>query len=124
MKQQVLQFWGCLGMLSDSLSGEPAGVRHRYAFLCLHPGLGGAEHPAPLCPGFGFPHLAGTVPVRLGHIRRLPMRSCFGELLGGFQSHLPPQYPHYGWIICIAVYGCSALAGAAVEKIGGKQVSR
>jgi len=27
-----------------------------------------------------------------------------GELLGGFQKNIPPQFSHYGWIIQIATF--------------------
>ncbi|HHT66560.1 MAG: hypothetical protein ACOX25_06470 [Caldicoprobacterales bacterium] len=38
-----------------------------------------------------------------------------GELFGGFQSDLPPQYLHYGWLICIIVFLLSCAVGAYIE---------
>jgi len=40
-----------------------------------------------------------------------------GEIFGGFQSDIPPVYPHYGWIIWGAVYISAAIIGIMVEKI-------
>ena len=38
-----------------------------------------------------------------------------GEMFGGFKSHIPPEYPHYGWIIWGSVYISSAIIGILVE---------
>jgi len=27
-----------------------------------------------------------------------------GELFGGFQKNIPPQYPHFGWLIQIVIF--------------------
>lgn len=40
-----------------------------------------------------------------------------GELLGGFQSDIPPQYLHHGWIIWGVVYISSAIIGIKTEKL-------
>jgi len=40
-----------------------------------------------------------------------------GELFGGFQSDIPPEYLHYGWVIWGAVYITSVIIGMLVEKI-------
>ncbi len=40
-----------------------------------------------------------------------------GELLGGFQSDIPPQYLHHGWIIWGVVYILSAIIGIISEKL-------
>ncbi len=39
-----------------------------------------------------------------------------GEMFGGFQSDIPPEYLHYGWVIWGAVYISSAAIGILVEK--------
>ncbi len=39
-----------------------------------------------------------------------------GELFGGFQSDIPPEYLHYGWLIWGAVYITSAAIGMLFEK--------
>lgn len=39
-----------------------------------------------------------------------------GELFGGFESHLPPQYKHHGWWIWGCVYILSVIIGIIVEK--------
>ena len=39
-----------------------------------------------------------------------------GELFGGFKSHMPPEYPHYGWIIWGFVYISSAIIGIKVTR--------
>jgi len=39
-----------------------------------------------------------------------------GEMFGGFQSDIPPEYPHYGWIIWGAVYILASITGILVEK--------
>lgn len=39
-----------------------------------------------------------------------------GELFGGFQSDIPPEYLHYGWLIWAAVYIISAAIGILFEK--------
>lgn len=38
-----------------------------------------------------------------------------GELFGGFQSNVPPEYKHYGWCICICLYVVAALLGMMIE---------
>lgn len=38
-----------------------------------------------------------------------------GELLGGFQAHIPPQYPHYGWLICVGVFAAGCALGAWLQ---------
>ena len=39
-----------------------------------------------------------------------------GECFGGFQRTIPPQYPHYGWLIFLAFLILSAAAGALWER--------
>ncbi len=39
-----------------------------------------------------------------------------GEMFGGFQSHIPPEYMHYGWVIWGAVFITSAIIGMLVEN--------
>lgn len=46
-----------------------------------------------------------------------------GELLGGFRSHEPPQYPHYGWIISIAVFLAFSVLGAVLQHRSAKKKS-
>ena len=38
-----------------------------------------------------------------------------GELFGGFQADVPPQYIHYGWLILILVFLASCIMGFVVE---------
>jgi len=39
----------------------------------------------------------------------------FGELLGGFQSDVPPQFLHYGWLIWLCIFVLSSFIGLFVE---------
>ena len=41
--------------------------------------------------------------------------NLFGEVFGGFQSHLPPQFLHFGWLICIMVFLVSCIVGVFFE---------
>ncbi len=43
-----------------------------------------------------------------------------GEMFGGFQSDIPPEYLHYGWVIWGAVYISSAAIGILAEKKDSK----
>ena len=43
-----------------------------------------------------------------------------GEIFGGFESHIGPQYNHWGWLISIAVFALSVVAGYFVEKSSEK----
>jgi len=38
-----------------------------------------------------------------------------GELFGGFRSDIPPEFLHYGWLICIIVFFLSCVVGAFIE---------
>lgn len=38
-----------------------------------------------------------------------------GELLGGFQADIPPQYKHYGWFIWACVFIASIIGGIIIE---------
>jgi uncharacterized transporter YbjL len=44
-----------------------------------------------------------------------------GELFGGFQSDLPPQFLHYGWLILIIVFLVACVLGFYVEKRAEKR---
>ena len=39
-----------------------------------------------------------------------------GELFGGFESHIGPQYLHWGWLIFIIVFVISCFIGYMIEK--------
>ncbi len=39
-----------------------------------------------------------------------------GELFGGFESHLPPSYRHYGWLILLIVFAAGCGAGLVLER--------
>lgn len=39
-----------------------------------------------------------------------------GELFGGFESHVGPQYLHWGWLILIIIFAVSCVAGYIIEK--------
>jgi hypothetical protein len=41
--------------------------------------------------------------------------NLFGELFGGLWSK-PPQFLHYGWLICIVVFVLAALMGYSLDK--------
>ncbi len=40
-----------------------------------------------------------------------------GELLGGFQRDVPPQYKHYGWLVWGLVYAASIVAGLLIQRL-------
>lgn len=40
-----------------------------------------------------------------------------GEMFGGFKSHIPPEYLHYGWVIWGSVYILSSIIGILVEVL-------
>lgn len=40
----------------------------------------------------------------------------FGELFGGFESDVPPQYLHYGWAIWGCVFILSVITGIIIER--------
>lgn len=40
----------------------------------------------------------------------------FGELFGGFQADVPPQYLHYGWLIFLCVFALSCVLGVFLER--------
>ena len=40
----------------------------------------------------------------------------FGELFGGFQADIPPQYLHYGWLIFLCVFALSCVLGVFLER--------
>ena len=124
MKQRVLQFGAVLAcyLTAYLVSRQVFGIG--MPFYAYTPDWAARNILLPCALVSAFPTLLGRFRFAWDTSGGYLCGVVLGELLGGFQSHLPPQYPHYGWIICIAVYGCSALAGAAVEKIGGKQVSR
>ena len=39
-----------------------------------------------------------------------------GELFGGFESHIGPQYLHWGWLIFIIVFVVSCFIGYIIEN--------
>ncbi len=41
--------------------------------------------------------------------------NVLGELFGGFWSK-PPQFLHYGWLICIVVFVLAALMGYSLDR--------
>ena len=43
-----------------------------------------------------------------------------GELFGGFESHIGPQYLHWGWLIFIIVFAVFFGLGIVIEKRGIK----
>lgn len=43
-----------------------------------------------------------------------------GELFGGFERHVPPQYLHWGWLILIVVFAAFCAVGYIFEKKRGK----
>ncbi len=38
-----------------------------------------------------------------------------GELFGGFKSDIPPEYPHYGWVVWGSFYILCVIIGVLVE---------
>jgi len=39
-----------------------------------------------------------------------------GEAFGGFRKDVPPQYPHYGWLILICVFIASCALGVWFQR--------
>lgn len=69
-----------------------------------------------------FAALISTLPVLFGWVRfpyitfaGFILGNAVGELFGGFQSDIPPQYLHYGWLICIVVFLLFSAVGAYIE---------
>ncbi len=46
-----------------------------------------------------------------------------GELFGGFESHIGPQYLHWGWLISIVVLIVFVVIGYFVQKVGERNES-
>lgn len=44
-----------------------------------------------------------------------PIGLAAGELFGGFQADVPPQYLHYGWLIFLCVFAAACLLGAILQ---------
>ncbi len=65
-----------------------------------------------------------TIPAFFG-LRRFPFITLAGyvlgvisgELFGGFQSDVPPQFLHWGWLIWFWVFFASIVLGIAVEVV-------
>lgn len=55
--------------------------------------------------------LRGRVRLSLMTLGGYVLGVVAGEIFGGVWSHIPPEYPHYGWLIWGAVYAASALLG-------------
>ncbi len=68
--------------------------------------------------------IVSTVPALLG-ARLFPFVTLggyvlgvvAGELFGGFEADVPPQYLHWGWLIWLGVFLASVGAGVVVEKV-------
>ena len=64
-----------------------------------------------------------TLPVLFG-ARRFPVITLAGyvlgviagELFGGFEADIPPQYLHHGWFIWTCVFVASVVVGIIVER--------
>ena len=39
-----------------------------------------------------------------------------GEMFGGFEKHIGPQYLHWGWLIFVIVFIIFLIAGLIIEK--------
>ena len=39
-----------------------------------------------------------------------------GEVFGGFNAEIAPEYKHYGWLILIIVFFISCIIGAVLQK--------
>ena len=48
-----------------------------------------------------------------------PIGLAAGELFGGFQADVPPQYLHYGWLIFLCVFAAACLLGAILQHRAG-----
>jgi hypothetical protein len=44
-----------------------------------------------------------------------------GELFGGFESDVPPQFRHHGWSILILTFLAACVIGFLVEKLSKKR---
>lgn len=58
-----------------------------------------------------FGKIRFSIIVLIGYILGL----VFGELFGGFQASVPPQFLHYGWLILIIVFLMACILGVIVE---------
>ena len=72
-----------------------------------------------------FPFFAGMITAySLSGKRRIVVISFIGyisglvagEIFGGFESHIGPQYHHWGWLIFIIVFIIFFIAAILVEK--------
>ena len=105
MKQRVLQFGAVLAcyLTAYLVSRQVFGIG--MPFYAYTPDWAARNILLPCALVSAFPTLLGRFRFAWVTSGGYLCGVVLGELLGGFQSHLPPQYPHYGWIICIAVYG-------------------
>lgn len=89
----------------------------RYAFPTLYTPEWGARN------FFVLPALIVLIPSFLGKVRfssaafsGYVIGVICGEVFGGFKSHIPPQFVHYGWIILILCFIVFCSVGILFEK--------
>ncbi len=55
------------------------------------------------------------LPLFYNYLGRISLWVIAGEMFGGFKTHIPPEYLHYGWVVWGSFYFLSAIIGMLVE---------
>jgi hypothetical protein len=88
----------------------------RYGFPSLYTPEWGARHIYLFAAIIIFtPALFGKMRFSLIVLAGYILGICVGELFGGFQSDVWPQFLHYGWLILLITFFVSCIIGAIAE---------
>ena len=61
------------------------------------------------------PSVFGKYRFSIAAFAGYPLGLVLGELLGGFQADVPPQYLHYGWLIFLIVFAAACILGVFLQ---------
>ena len=94
----------------------------RYALPGLYTPEWAARHVFWLVAAVVFiPALYGKVRFSSAALAGYVAGLAAGELLGGWEADVGPQYLHHGWWILLLVFAASCLIGIAAEKRAKKK---